>query len=84
MKARSPINNVDKVDIPVLLLHGEGNRDLDVVPAKRLMRALRIRRQSRETVEWMDLGWQPNPVYDEDVRRKVCERILAFLDRNLK
>lgn len=84
LKARSPIHNVDKMDIPVLLLHGEGNRDLDVVPAKWLMRALRIRRQSRETVEWMDLGWQPNPVSDEDIRRKVCERILAFLDRNLK
>jgi dipeptidyl aminopeptidase/acylaminoacyl peptidase len=84
LKARSPIYNVDKIDIPVLLLHGEGNRDLHVVPAKRLMRALRIRRQSGETVEWMDLGWQPNPVYEADVRRKVCERILAFLDRNLK
>jgi hypothetical protein len=54
------------------------------VPAKRLKAALRVRRQSRETVEWMDLGWQPNPVYDDDTRRKVCERILAFLDRNLK
>jgi dipeptidyl aminopeptidase/acylaminoacyl peptidase len=84
LKARSPINNVDKIDIPVLLLHGEGNEELGVVPAKRLMRALRIRRQSRQTVEWMDLGWQPNPVNDEEVRRKVCERILAFLDRNLK
>jgi dipeptidyl aminopeptidase/acylaminoacyl peptidase len=83
LKARSPVHNIDRIDIPVLLLHGEGDEDLHVVPAKRLMRALRIRRQSRQTVEWMDLGWQTHPVQDEDVRRKVCERILAFLDAHL-
>ena len=84
LKARSPINSVDKINIPVLLLHGEGDRDLNVVPAKRLKAALRVQRQSRETVEWLDLGRQPNPVYDDDTRREVCERILAFLDRSLK
>jgi dipeptidyl aminopeptidase/acylaminoacyl peptidase len=81
LEARSPIDNVDRIKIPVLLLHGEGNVDLNPVPAKQLRAALWKRGQR---VEWMDLGFEPNPVSDQDWRRKVCERILAFLDSNLK
>ena len=81
LQARSPINNVDRIKIPVMLLHGEGDRDLDPLPAKKLRAALRRRGHG---VEWMDLGLQSNPVRDEDMRLKVCERILAFLDSNLK
>lgn len=81
LQARSPLNNADKIKIPVLLLHGEGSMNLDTFPARRLKVALRKRGQQ---VEWMDLGFQPNPVYDADIRRRVCERVLTFLDRNLK
>jgi len=81
LQARSPLNNVDKIDIPVFLLHAKGDAALDHVPARHLRWAL-SKRGTR--VEWMDLGYERNPVDDEDMRRKVAERILAFLDDNLQ
>jgi dipeptidyl aminopeptidase/acylaminoacyl peptidase len=40
--------------------------------------------QHHKKVEWLALGGEGHGVYDEDSRRDVYERILQFLDSNLR
>jgi dipeptidyl aminopeptidase/acylaminoacyl peptidase len=64
-----------------LLVHGKEDWRADYAQAMRMKRALE---QNRKEVEWMALGREGHGVYDEETRREVYERILAFLDRHLK
>jgi dipeptidyl aminopeptidase/acylaminoacyl peptidase len=80
LRSRSPAYNAQKIEIPVLLVHGKEDQRADYEQARRMKRALE---KNRKKVEWMALSREGHSIYDEETRREVYERILKFLDANL-
>ena len=81
LRARSPVNMAQNIKAQVLLIHGKDDTRADYEHAKRMRAALE---QHQKKVEWLALGGEGHGVYDEDSRRDVYERILQFLDTNLR
>jgi dipeptidyl aminopeptidase/acylaminoacyl peptidase len=81
LHSRSPVFNVEKIRIPVLLIHGKEDWRADFKQAKEMKAALDA---NHKEYEWMALSREGHGVYDEETRREVYERILEFLDRNLQ
>jgi dipeptidyl aminopeptidase/acylaminoacyl peptidase len=71
----------ENIKAQVLLIHGKDDTRADYEHAKRMRAALE---QHQKKVEWLALGGEGHGVYDEDSRRDVYERILQFLDTNLR
>jgi dipeptidyl aminopeptidase/acylaminoacyl peptidase len=81
LRAQSPTHNAQNIKVPVLLIHGKADSRADYEQAQRMKSALE--KNSRK-VEWLALGREGHGAYDEDTRREVYERILQFLDANLR
>ena len=81
LRARSPAYNAQSIKAPVLLIHGTEDGRADFEHAKRMRAALE---RSQRKVEWLALAREGHGVYDETTRRQVYERILQFLDANLR
>jgi dipeptidyl aminopeptidase/acylaminoacyl peptidase len=81
LRSRSPANNAAQIQVPVLLIHGKEDGRADFKHAKKMKAALEA---NRKQFEWMALRREGHGVYDEETRREVYERILKFLDRNLR
>ncbi|HSN72006.1 MAG TPA: prolyl oligopeptidase family serine peptidase, partial [Steroidobacteraceae bacterium] len=77
---RSPVHHAARITVPVLLIHGEDDWSADFDHSKRLRRAME---RHEKSVEWISFGREGHGIYDENTRRDVYERILAFLERNL-
>jgi dipeptidyl aminopeptidase/acylaminoacyl peptidase len=81
LRARSPVNHIQKIRAPVLLVHGKEDWQADYKQATEMKKALE---QNGKQFEWMALRGEGHGVYDEASRRQVYERILSFLDQHLK
>jgi len=81
LRARSPVNNAEKIQIPVLLIHGKEDGRADFDHAKRMKSALE---KAGKRFDWMALSREGHGVYDEETRVEVYERILKFLDAHLR
>ena len=80
LRERSPAHNASRIEIPVLLIHGKEDVRADYQHAKRMRAALEA---SQKPLEWLALSGEGHGVYDEQTRREVYEKLLAFLDRHL-
>lgn len=80
LRSRSPVYNANKIEVPVLLIHGKADWRADFEQATRMKTALE---KSQKQYEWMALRGEGHGVYDEETRRDVYEHILDFLARNL-
>ena len=80
LRSRSPVFNAEKIQIPVLLIHGKEDSRADFAQAKRMKAALEA---NNKEFEWMALSHEGHGAYDEKTRLEVYERILKFLDRYL-
>lgn len=80
LRARSPVYNAERIKAPVLLIHGKADWRADYEQAQRMKEALE---KHRKPVEWMALSREGHNFYDEETRREVYERMLAFLDKHL-
>jgi dipeptidyl aminopeptidase/acylaminoacyl peptidase len=81
LRAQSPANHADKIQVPVLLIHGKEDRRADFEQAKRMKAGLD---KNGKRFEWMALGREGHGVYDEETRSEVYGRIVGFLDQHLK
>jgi dipeptidyl aminopeptidase/acylaminoacyl peptidase len=81
LRAQSPTHHAQDIKAPVLLIHGKADWRADYDQAQLMKAALE---KTNKRVEWLALGREGHGVYDEDTRREVYERILRFLDANLK
>jgi dipeptidyl aminopeptidase/acylaminoacyl peptidase len=81
LRSRSPAYNAERIQVPVLLIHGKEDWRADYEQAKRMKSALE---KSSKPVELMTLSREGHGAYDEQTRKQVYERILAFLDQHLK
>jgi len=81
LRAQSPVNNAQNIKAPVLLIHGKADARADYEHARRMRAALE---KNNKKVEWLALGREGHGIYDEESRREIYERILQFLDANLR
>ncbi len=56
LAATSPINHVDKIQVPVLVVHGEQDNRVEIGQARRLLRALRQQEIEHEVLIKRDEG----------------------------
>ena len=81
LRSRSPVHLAAAIQAPVLLIHGTADWRVDLEHAKRMKKALE---QHGKPFEYLALAGEGHGAYDEDTRKQVYERVLAFLDRHLK
>jgi dipeptidyl aminopeptidase/acylaminoacyl peptidase len=81
LREQSPAYNAQNIKVPVLLIHGKADWRADYEQAQRMKVALE---KNQKKVEWLVLGQEGHGIYDEESRREVYERILQFLDANLR
>jgi dipeptidyl aminopeptidase/acylaminoacyl peptidase len=81
LHAWSPAYTADKIQVPVFLIHGKEDWRADFEHAKKMKSALE---KNNKVFEWIALGKEGHGVQDEDTRKEVYERILAFIDKYLK
>ncbi len=77
----SPVYTADRIQVPVLLIHGKEDWRADFEQATKMKSALE---KNKKVFEWMALGREGHGVHDEETRKEVYERILAFIDKYLK
>lgn len=80
LRARSPVHNAERIKAPVLLIHGKADWRADIEQLERMKNALE---KQGKPVESMALSREGHSFYDEQTRRAVYERILAFLGQHL-
>jgi dipeptidyl aminopeptidase/acylaminoacyl peptidase len=81
LRARSPVNLAPAIQAPVLLIHGTEDIRADINQARAMKTALE---RAGKRFEWLVLSREGDWIYDEETRREAYERILAFLDANLR
>jgi dienelactone hydrolase len=77
----SPVRGAQKIQVPVLLIHGREDRRADFEQATRMKAALDA---AGKKYEWRVLKGEGHGIQDEETRAEVYASILEFLDRNLK
>ena len=81
LRAHSPVHNAQSIKAPVLLIHGKVDGRAEYVHAQRMRVALE---KNQKRFEFLALGREGHGIYDEESRREIYERILQFLDTNLR
>ncbi len=81
LRARSPVYNADKIQVPVLLIHGKEDWRADFDQGTRMKAALQ---KNNKQVEWLALSREGHGIYEEKTRAEVYTRIVGFLDAHLK
>lgn len=80
LHARSPVYNAERIKAPVLLIHGKADWRADYEQLERMKKALE---KQQKPVESIVLDREGHGFYDEDTRREVYERILAFIGQHI-
>lgn len=78
--AHSPVRHVDRIRVPVLVLHGEADERVPPDQGRMLYRALEMRGMPVELVTYPR---GPHWFFEREHGRDVQDRVLAWLDRHL-
>ena len=82
LRTLSPLHSASSIDAPILLIHGKHDWNVRYQQFQGMRRALR--REAKKNAQFMPLTREGTTVHDEKTRREVYERILQFLDANLR
>lgn len=80
LRDRSPVNHVEKIKVPVLLVHGKADWRADYEQATRMKSALEAR---QKPFQWIALRREGHGIYDDATRLEVYTDMLKFLDTHL-
>lgn len=81
IKTFSPVNNVDKLNAPILIAHGKKDRRVPVIHANRLKKALD---KHNKPYEWFVKSSETHGFYDEENRAEYYEKVTEFLATYLR
>jgi dipeptidyl aminopeptidase/acylaminoacyl peptidase len=81
MKARSPLHNVERIQVPVLLAYGRNDRIVDIKHGDRFARELRKQGKGVTYIAFPDEG---HGFHHRDNQLKFYGELEQFLDRHLK
>lgn len=76
----SPVDLVDKIQVPVFLVHGKDDRRVPYAEAEELHDALE---RAGKQVEWLAKSGEGHGFYDENNNIELFTRMLAFLNQNI-
>lgn len=79
-RARSPLTHVDRIEAPLLVLHGDNDTDVPKVQSETLVEALR---SLGRTVEYVVYPGEGHVFSKRETRRDVGTRVLEFLRRSM-
>lgn len=79
-RAQSPVNMADKVDVPVLLIHGTDDRTAPFQGAEEMRDALE---KAGKPVQWMAVDHEGHGFYTVKNNVDMYQRLLAFLKQNI-
>jgi dipeptidyl aminopeptidase/acylaminoacyl peptidase len=77
----SPVNNVQKLKAPVLIVHGEKDRRVPIEHAEALRIAMH---EHNKEYEWFVKSSEAHGFYNEKNRTEYYEKVAGFLSRHLK
>ncbi|WP_169307046.1 alpha/beta hydrolase family protein [Ferrimonas sediminicola] len=80
MKAFSPVHNVDKLTLPLLIIHGGEDERVPIEHAQMLREALD---KKKHPYKWLELEKEAHGLYDEQTRTEVYGEMLSFLEQHL-
>lgn len=80
LKAVSPINHVKKIKAPVLLIHGEMDRQVDVTHSQRMYKAMQ---KAKKDVVYLEQEGEDHFLTNEDERIQAFKAMADFLDQHL-
>lgn len=78
--ANSPVNLVDKIQVPVFLIHGEDDKRVPYAEATEMRSALQ---RAGKRVEWLAKSGEGHGFYDENNRLEMITKLLDFLQQNI-
>ncbi len=76
----SPINYVDQIKVPVLIVHGRSDYVVDTLQAKNLITALK---KAKKSYKVYLQNWEGHGFIDEKKRFKFYSKVEDFLEKNL-
>lgn len=76
----SPLRNADKVQIPLLMLHGERDRRVLISQSEKMVAALKAKGKS---VEWVPFEYEGHGLYWSDDKKRYYAAVLSFLQRHI-
>lgn len=79
LKAASPVNNAERLKVPLLLAHGGRDTRVPIAHAEQLRAALKAQGRPPEWLEEPDEG---HGFYDEGARLRLYTRVVAFLKQH--
>ena len=80
LDANSPDKLADRIDVPVLLVHGEDDQRAPFAQAKAMRAALEA---AHKPYEWMSRPGEGHGFYDEKNRVDFYEALQAFLEKHI-
>jgi dipeptidyl aminopeptidase/acylaminoacyl peptidase len=80
LDANSPTRLADKIDVPVLLIHGEDDKRAPFAQAKAMRAALDA---AHKPYEWLSKPGEGHGFYDEKNNIEFYNRLQAFLEKNI-
>ncbi|GAA0887967.1 alpha/beta hydrolase family protein [Rhodanobacter soli] len=80
LDANSPTRLADKIDVPVLLIHGEDDKRAPFAQAKAMRAALDA---AHKPYEWLSKPGEGHGFYDEKNNIEFYTRLQAFLEKNI-
>ncbi|MEL6951537.1 MAG: S9 family peptidase [Pseudomonadota bacterium] len=80
LRAASPVNLVEAVDMPILLVHGEKDRVVDVRQSRKMARALE---RNGKPVQYIELPEGTHSLERESNRLDYATALVEFLDTHL-
>ena len=81
LKEKSPINHLEKLNLPVLLLHGENDRYVRVNQSRRMYKELQ---DADKDVSYIELHKGHHALISYENRAKTLKSIEAFLQKYLR
>lgn len=80
LRAISPVNHADKIKIPVLLIHGDNDRQVDIKHSEQMRDALQ---KAGKQVTFLELVNEDHYLSSNENRVATFQAIDAFLDKHL-
>ncbi|HEX7035542.1 MAG TPA: S9 family peptidase [Pseudomonadales bacterium] len=80
LRRHSPVHLAERIEAPVMLVHGREDWRADYIHGRRMKAALE---RHGKAMEWLPLRGEGHGIFDESTRAEVYEQMLRFLERHL-
>jgi dipeptidyl aminopeptidase/acylaminoacyl peptidase len=80
MHESSPINNIGRLAVPVLLMHRRDDERIPFAQGRRMHQALQ---RAGKSVDWLELPKNREPDAIDRAQLQIYQKLVSFLDTHL-